>query len=96
MSRRVMFRFRLYVAGEAPNSTQAIANLGAICRAHLTGRYEIEVIDVFREPKRALAESIFMTPTLVVRTPPPVRRIVGTLSQTQTVLLALGLAEIAA
>jgi circadian clock protein KaiB len=86
-----MIRFRLYVAGEAPNSTQAIANLGAICRAHLIGRYEIEVIDVFRQPKRALAEGIFMTPTLVVRTPPPVRRIVGTLSQTQTVLLALGL-----
>ena len=91
-----MFRFRLFVADEAPNSTQAIANLAAICRAHLTDRHEIEIIDVFREPKRALAESIFMTPTLVVRTPLPVRRIVGTLSQTQTVLLALGLAEIAA
>ena len=48
-----------------------------------------EVIDVFREPKRALAERIFMTPSLVVLTPPPVRRIVGTLSHTQTVLLAL-------
>jgi circadian clock protein KaiB len=96
MSRLSMFRFRLYVAGEAPNSTRAIANLAAICRAHLTGRHEIEIIDVFREPKRALAEGIFMTPTLVVRTPLPVRRIVGTLSQTQTVLLALGLATIAA
>lgn len=96
MSRRAVFRFRLYVAGEAPNSTQAIANLAAFCRKHLSDRYEIEIIDVFREPKRALAESIFMTPTLVVRTPPPVRKIVGTLSQTQTVLLALGLADIAA
>ena len=96
MSRHPMFRFRLYVAGEAPNSTRAIANLAAFCRAHLTDRYEIEIIDVFREPKRALADSIFMTPTLVVRTPPPVRKIVGTLSQTQTVLLALGLADIAA
>lgn len=91
-----MFRFDLYVAGEAPNSTQAVANLAAFCRAHLADRHEIEIIDVFREPKRALAESIFMTPTLVVRTPLPVRRIVGTLSQTQTVLLALGLAESAA
>ena len=91
MSRRSVFRFRLYVAGEAPNSMQAIANLAAFCRAHLTDRYEIEIIDVFREPKRALAESIFMTPTLVVRTPPPTRKIVGTLSQAQTILLALGL-----
>jgi circadian clock protein KaiB len=96
MSRRAIFKFRLFVAGEAPNSTQAIANLAAFCRAHLPDRYEIEIIDVFREPKRALAESIFMTPTLVVRTPPPVRKIVGTLSQTQTMLLALGLADIAA
>lgn len=86
-----MFRFQLYVAGEAPNSVHAIANLAAFCREHLPDRYEIEIIDVFREPKRALAESIFMTPTLVVRTPPPVRKIVGTLSQAQTILLALGL-----
>lgn len=91
MSRRSVFRFRLYVAGEAPNSMQAIANLAAFCRTHLTDRYEIEIVDVFREPKRALAESIFMTPTLVVRTPPPTRKIVGTLSQAQTILLALGL-----
>jgi len=91
MSRRAKFKFRLYVAGDAPNSAQAIANLAAFCRAHLPGGYEIEVVDVFRAPKRALAEGIFMTPTLVVLTPPPVRRIVGALSHTQTVLLALGL-----
>ncbi|MCM2288866.1 MAG: circadian clock KaiB family protein [Sulfuritalea sp.] len=92
MSRPARYRFQLYVAGEAPNSAQAIANLAAFCREHLADRYEMEIVDVFREPKRALAESIFMTPTLVVRTPLPVRRIVGTLSQTQTILLALGLA----
>ncbi len=91
-----MFRFRLYVAGEAPNSMQAVANLAALCQIHLRDRHEIEIIDVFREPRRALAESIFMTPTLVVLTPLPVRKIIGTLSRTQTVLLALGLADIAA
>ncbi len=96
MSRRPLFKFQLYVAGEALNSTQAIANLAAFCRAHLPDRYEIEIVDVFREPKRALAEGIFMTPTLVVLTPPPVRRIVGTLSHTQTVLLALGLEDVVA
>jgi len=96
MSQRAMFTFRLFIAGDAPNSAQAIANLAAFCRAHLPERYEIEVIDVFREPKRALAEGIFMTPTLVVLTPPPVRRIVGTLSHTQTVLLALGLQDVSA
>lgn len=95
MSRPVLFKFRLYVAGDALNSAQARANLSALCRAHLAGRHEIEVVDVFREPKRALADSIFMTPTLVRLAPSPVRRIVGTLSQTQTVLQALGLETVA-
>jgi circadian clock protein KaiB len=91
MSRHVIFRFRLYVAGDAPNSTEALANLTALCRAHLPGRHEIEVVDVFREPKRALADGILMTPTLVKLTPYPGRSIVGTLRQTQPVLRALGL-----
>jgi circadian clock protein KaiB len=86
-----MFKFRLYVAGDALNSAQALANLGAICRAYLPDRHEIEVVDVFREPKRALADGILMTPTLVKLAPLPVRRIVGTLGQTETVVEALGL-----
>lgn len=93
MNRPALFKFQLYVAGDAPNSAQAISNLTAFCRVHLPDRYEIEIVDVFRDAKRALAESIFMTPTLVVLTPLPVRKIVGTLSNTQTVLLALGLAS---
>lgn len=96
MSRHAMFKFRLYVAGDALNSAQALANLGALCRVHLVGRHEIEVVDVFREPKRALADGIFMTPTLVKLAPSPVRMIVGTLSQTQTVLQALALEAVAA
>ena len=94
MSQRVMFKFRLYVAGDALNSAQAVANLGALCRTHLAGRHEIEVVDVFRQPKRALADAVFMTPTLVKLAPLPMRRIVGTLSQTQPVLQALGLQAI--
>jgi circadian clock protein KaiB len=96
MSRRARFKFRLYIAGQAPNSVQASANLGALCRAHLSEGHEIELVDVFREPRRALADGIFMTPTLVRLAPAPVRRIVGTLSQTEAVLLALGLDAITA
>jgi circadian clock protein KaiB len=96
MSSRAKFKFRLYIAGEAPNSTRAAASLGVLCREHLLGRYEIEVVDVFREPRRALADGIFMTPTLVKLAPVPVRRIVGTLSHTEAVLNALGLDAIAA
>jgi circadian clock protein KaiB len=92
MSRRVVFKFRLFVAAGTLNSTQAVANLNALCHAYLAGRYEIEIVDVVRDPKRALAEDIRMTPTLLKVSPTPVRRIVGTLSQTQRVLDTLGLA----
>lgn len=91
-SRRARYRFQLYVAGDAQNSAQAIANLNALCRAHLKGRHEIEIVDVFREPKRALDNRVFMTPTLVKLAPQPAPiRIVGTLSQEVPVLQALGL-----
>lgn len=91
MRRRVMHRFRLYVADHAPNSALAVANLTAICREHLPGRHEIEVVDVFLHPEQALEDAIFLTPTLVPLAPRPGRRIVGSLSQTQSVLAALGL-----
>jgi circadian clock protein KaiB len=91
VSRRVVFRFRLYVADDAPNSVRAVSNLNALCRAHLQGRHEIEVVDVFRHPERALADEIYMTPTLVRLAPAPVRRIVGSLSDAPAVLQALGL-----
>jgi circadian clock protein KaiB len=90
-SRRRTFKFCLYVAGDAPNSTTAIANLTALCREHLPDRHDIEIVNVFREPQRALADSIFMTPTLVKLAPSPTQRIVGTLSQTRPVLQALDL-----
>ena len=87
----LMFKFRLYIAGDAQNSGQAIANLTAICREYLPGRHQIELVDVFLEPKRALADGILMTPTLIKLTPAPVRRIVGNLSQRAPVLHAVGL-----
>ena len=91
MTRPVTFKFRLYVAGGTQNSAQAVANLITICRVHLPDRHEIEIVDVFREPKRALADGIFMTPTLVKQSPSPVKTILGTLSQVETVLQALEL-----
>ena len=86
-----MHRFRLYVANDAPNSARAVSNLTALCQEHLAGRHEIDVVDVFRHPDRALADEIYMTPTLVRLAPAPVRRIVGSLSDTPAVLQALGL-----
>lgn len=91
MSGQVQFKFRLYVAADALNSAQAHANLMALCRSHLPDRYEVELVDVFKEPQRALTDGIFLTPTLVRLAPLPVRRIVGTLSHTALVVRALDL-----
>lgn len=88
---QVLYNFRLYVAGDAANSVQALANLKTLCRTHLQNNHHIEVVDVFREPARALADSIFMTPTLIRLAPAPIRRIVGTLSDTLLVRHAMGL-----
>lgn len=87
------YGFRLYVAGGAMNSSLALANLHALCRRHLVGRHSIEVVDVFVEPERALADGIFMTPTLIRLTPSPLRKIVGTLSDTATLMQALDLPD---
>ena len=85
--------FKLYVAGEAPNSVRAIANLYAICRKHFPGSNQIEVIDVLKEPMLALAESILVTPTTVKVSPAPEVQIIGNLSDEEEVLRALGLPQ---
>jgi circadian clock protein KaiB len=91
MIRQPRFKFRLYVAGTTQNSTRASANLTAFCTAHLPERYEIEIVDVLRNPKRAMADSVFMTPTLLKLAPAPDRRLIGTLSEPQLLLETLGL-----
>ena len=96
MSKRGIFKFRLYVAEGTQNSTRAVANLSALCREHLLNRHEIEIVDVLREPKRALVDGILLTPTLIKLAPSPIWQIVGTLSQTEIVLRTLGLDPLAA
>lgn len=91
MRKGQLYKFRLYVAGDGPNSVQAIANLAALCEAHLPERHEIELVDILREPRKALADNVMMTPLLVKMSPVPIRKIVGTLSRLEPVLQALGL-----
>jgi circadian clock protein KaiB len=92
----VQYEFRLFVAGDTMNSSQAIANLRALCKAYLPDRHVIEIVDVFCEPARAMTDGVFMTPTLIKLRPLPVHRIVGTLSQLQVILQTLDLAGIGA
>ena len=85
--------FQIYVAGGAPNSVQALANLYALCRKHFPESHRIEVIDVLKEPLRALEEVILVTPTVVKVSPAPRQQIIGNLSQGEDVLRALGLPQ---
>jgi len=82
--------FRLYLAGDAPNSLRARDNLERFCAAHLGGRHQIQMVDILEEPKQALENKIFLTPQLVIVSPPPVRIIIGDLSDTAAILGVLG------
>jgi circadian clock protein KaiB len=95
MNKPMQYEFRLFVAGDTTNSLQALANLRRLCVTYLPDRHTIDIVDVFREPSLALADEVYMTPTLIKIGPLPVRRIVGTLSQLDVVLQTLDLAEIA-
>jgi circadian clock protein KaiB len=81
----------LYVAGKAPNSVKAIANLEAICRRHLKDGYKLEIVDVCEHPRRALTAGILVTPSLAKVSPAPASNVIGNLSDTDSVLAALGL-----
>jgi len=82
---------RLYVAGRAPNSVKAIANLEAICRQHLKDSYRLEIVDVCEHPRRALDDGVLVTPSLTKISPMPGANIIGNLSDTSSVLAAMGI-----
>jgi circadian clock protein KaiB len=86
-----IWELRLYVAGQTARSLQAFANLKKICEEHLSGRYEIEVVDLLKNPQLAKGDQILAIPTLVRKLPEPVRKIIGTLSNTERVLVGLDL-----
>ena len=85
------YELRLYVAGQTPRSMEAFSNLKKICEEHLKGSYSIEVIDLLENPRLAKGDQILAIPTLVRRLPEPVRKIIGTLADTETVLVGLDL-----
>ncbi len=83
------YLLRLYVTGTTPKSVKAIANIKKICEEHLTGRYDLEVIDLYLKPNLARGEQIIAAPTLVKKLPVPLRRIIGDMSDTERVLVGL-------
>ncbi len=83
------FVLRLYIAGQTPKCMRAFANLKRICEQYLADRYQIEMIDLLKDPALARNDQILAVPTLVRRVPVPVRKIIGDLSNTQRVLAGL-------
>ena len=82
---------RLYVAGQTPKSMTAFDNLKRICEEYLEGRYQIQVVDLLKDPQLASGDQILAIPTLVRRLPAPIRKIIGDLSNTERVLIGLDL-----
>jgi circadian clock protein KaiB len=82
---------RLYVAGLSGRSASALSNLEAVCEEHLAGRYRIEVVDLMKQPQLARGDQIVALPTLVRRLPPPMKKIIGDLSDQERLLVGLEL-----
>jgi circadian clock protein KaiB len=85
------FVLRLFVTGMTPRSTRAIRAVRAICDQRLTGRFNLEIVDVYQQPELIRGEQIVATPTLVKYEPGPLRRIVGDMSDVQRLCRGLGL-----
>jgi circadian clock protein KaiB len=83
------YTLTLYVTGTSPRTAIAIENLNRICAQELDGQYELEIVDVLENPQRAEDEKILATPTLIKQLPPPLRRVIGDLSDKEKVLLGL-------
>jgi circadian clock protein KaiB len=90
----VVWNLRLYVAGQTPKSIHAFANLKVLCEEHLKDRYRIEVIDLREHPQLARGDQIVAIPTLVRKLPPPVRTIIGDLSNNVRLLVGLDLRKV--
>jgi circadian clock protein KaiB len=85
------YQLRLYVAGQSTRANAALRNLEMICETHLQGKYKIEVVDLMKNPQLARGDQIFAVPTLVRQLPPPVKKIIGDLSNVERVLVGLDL-----
>jgi len=87
--RRAKYILRLYVSGSSARSLKAVHNLKKICEEHFPNDYDLEVIDIYKDPTAAREEQIIAAPTLVKRLPSPLRKFIGDLSNTEKILMGL-------
>ncbi len=85
------YELRLFVAGMTPKSKRAVERVRRICDDYLEGRYELEVIDLYQKPELARGERVIAAPTLVKKLPPPLRKIIGDMSNEEKLLVGLDL-----
>jgi circadian clock protein KaiB len=88
-STKIGWILKLYVAGQTKKSIEALANLKNICEMHLAGLFQIEIVDLLENPELARKDQILAIPTLVRQLPPPVKKIIGDLSNSEKVLCGL-------
>jgi len=86
---------RLYVAGITPRSMRAVQNIKRICEAELAGHYDLEIVDLYKQPQRAAQDQIVAVPTLVTRASGGATKLIGDLSQEARVRVGLGLPKLA-
>lgn len=83
------FKLRLFVTGITPRSLEAIDNVRKLCDKYLNGRYELEVVDLYKEPSAAKKDQIFAAPTLIKLLPLPLRKFVGDMTKEEKILAGL-------
>jgi circadian clock protein KaiB len=88
---RAKYVLRLYVTGMTPKSTRAVTNVQTLCEQYLKGCYELEVVDIYQQPKLAKGEQIIATPTLIKKLPLPLRKLIGDMSDTERFLVGIDL-----
>jgi circadian clock protein KaiB len=93
LKRRAEYVLRLYVTGSSPRSLKAIYNLKRFCEEHLQDDYDLQVVDIYKNPDAAREEQIIAAPTLIKSLPAPLRRFVGDLSNQQKLLIGMGINE---
>jgi circadian clock protein KaiB len=91
-SSHARFVLRLYVSGMTPRSRQAIENIRKLCDEHLAGRYDLEIIDIYQQPALCKDAQVIAAPTLVKTLPPPLRKVIGDMSDPGRIMVVLGIA----
>jgi len=87
--KKARYVLRLYVAGTTPKSTRAIENIKRICEEFLKGRYDLEVVDIYQQPVLEKGEQIIVVPMLIKKLPLPLRKFIGDMSATESILVRL-------